>query len=335
MCIIAAKPAGKAMPAASTIEQMWCRNHDGAGFMYAYGGKVHIEKGFMKLGDLTNALKRVRSTVDLDSCAVVMHFRIATHGGVIPANTHPFPVTSSIGLLQKLTCSTSLGVAHNGIISSVTPRKGISDTMEYIASQLGPLYKGVPNFYENPHLMEMVSNAVDSRLAFLTGEGKLYTVGNFVEDEGIMYSNSSYKPYDFTLSCYSTKWDSIADGHFNEYDEWEPDFRYKDTRLLRWLWCEENTYAIDGHGVQLDEFGDYAVDREGHLYEYLNWEWGDGFVLIPGGRAYDGKFQTIVASPDDEYSSMEDVYEEAEPPFEPDPPAPKTKQKKPKKFGKK
>ena len=160
MCIIAAKPAGTKMPATTTIENMWYRNHDGAGFMYAHGGTVHIEKGFMKLDDFKKALERVQEKVNLNATSVVMHFRIATHGGVMPANTHPFPVTSSISMLQKLKCTTSLGVAHNGIISSVNPRKGISDTMEYIASQLAPLYKGVPTFYENPNLMEMVSNAI-------------------------------------------------------------------------------------------------------------------------------------------------------------------------------
>ena len=44
MCIIAAKPAGIALPNAETIETMWYANPDGAGFMYAHDGKVVIEK---------------------------------------------------------------------------------------------------------------------------------------------------------------------------------------------------------------------------------------------------------------------------------------------------
>ena len=35
MCIIAAKPAGKAMPTRDTIRTMWAGNPDGAGVMYA------------------------------------------------------------------------------------------------------------------------------------------------------------------------------------------------------------------------------------------------------------------------------------------------------------
>jgi len=309
MCIIAAKPAGKKMPALTTIETMWFRNHDGAGFMYAQGGMVHIEKGFMKLSDFTAALNRVRETVDLDSTAVVMHFRIATHGGVIPANTHPFPVTSSVGMLQKLSCTTPLGVAHNGIISSVIPRKGISDTMEYIASQLGPLYKGVPKFYENPHLMEMISNAVDSRLAFMTGAGELYTVGDFVEDEGIMYSNSTYKPYDFSFARYSTKWDNLADGHFNEYDMWSANYELAGTRLLQWLW-ETGTYVVDSTGRRIDDLhNDYAVDAEGNVYEYKYWDYDAGFVRIPGATARDADNQLVFASYESDAADMEDVFE--------------------------
>ena len=40
MCVIAAKPSGVKMPSVSTIENMWYKNPDGAGFMYALNGKV-------------------------------------------------------------------------------------------------------------------------------------------------------------------------------------------------------------------------------------------------------------------------------------------------------
>ena len=67
----------------------------------------------MKLNDFEDALERIQQKIDLKDIPVVMHFRIAIHGGVIPANTHPFPVSSSMSMLQKLKCNTSLGVAHN------------------------------------------------------------------------------------------------------------------------------------------------------------------------------------------------------------------------------
>ena len=48
MCIIAAKPAGVAMPDNDTLRTMWNVNSDGAGFMYVEKGAVRIEEGFMK-----------------------------------------------------------------------------------------------------------------------------------------------------------------------------------------------------------------------------------------------------------------------------------------------
>lgn len=312
MCIIAAKPAGTKMPASTVIENMWTRNHDGAGFMYAHGGAVHIEKGFMKLADFNAALERVKGSVNLDEVSVVMHFRIATHGGVIPANTHPFPVTTSVGALQKLKCQTTLGVAHNGIISSVTPRKGISDTMEYIATQLGPLYKGVPNFYENAYLMQLVDNAIDSKLVLMNSKGALYTVGKFETEDGIMYSNSSYKPYKFTGAYWNNEWSDYylnRDSFFCDLNG-RP-YEWAACRRMRWLWDDEGCIAVDGNGKQLDSYENgYAVDSDGKLYAY-NYTY-DGFIAVPGGRAYDAAGTTLRVTEDDA-ATWEDVYEETAP----------------------
>ena len=44
MCIIAIKPAGVKLPADTTLENCWYNNPDGAGFMYAAGGTVHIQR---------------------------------------------------------------------------------------------------------------------------------------------------------------------------------------------------------------------------------------------------------------------------------------------------
>ena len=199
MCIIAAKPAGVAMPSAEKIENMWNRNSDGAGIMYAVDNKVHIEKGFMTYASFNAKLGELRGKFDLDKLPVVMHFRITTHGGTKPENCHPFPITDSVGMLRKLNQTAQIGVAHNGIID-IRPRKGISDTMEYIASQLAPLSKAVPNFYKNKHLMQMISNAIDSKMAFLTsGTVAFRTIGTSLSCGSTMpKANSSSLP---TVTC--------------------------------------------------------------------------------------------------------------------------------------
>ena len=305
MCIIAIKPAGIAMPNDTLIENMWHNNHDGAGFMYALDGKVHIEKGFMKLEDLKNALARVHKQVDLLNSPVIMHFRITTHGETIPANTHPFPITSSPGILQKLKCTTQLAVAHNGIIDSVVPRKDFSDTMEYVASQLAPLYQGVPDFLDNKHLMEMVDNAVASKLAFLTGDGRIYTIGQFNEKDGIKYSNYSYESYKYSFSS-AYKGGAWTDSYL--YDD-AYGYEYR-SRYMQTIFPETGDYLTDDRGkyvgLGVDLSNDYAVDEDGHVYKYDDSFFS--FVEMAGYRAWDCTGCPLLADLDSEFTSLEWVY---------------------------
>lgn len=269
MCIIAAKPAGVTMPSTEKIENMWNRNSDGAGIMYAVDNKVHIEKGFMTYASFNTKLDELRGKYNLDKLPVVMHFRITTHGGTKPENCHPFPITDSVGMLRKLNQTAQIGVAHNGIID-IRPRKGISDTMEYIASQLAPLSKAVPNFYKNKHLMQMISNAIDSKMAFLTSGGKIYTIGDFVENGGVMYSNRSFER--------TTSWRDYYYGCY-EADSWElysgvPHYRYKP---VMWLDDAKGEFIVTSDGDMLS--GEYAIDADKNVYEY-DYEL-DALVKVP------------------------------------------------------
>ena len=261
MCVIAAKPAGIEMPTETQIETMWMKNPDGAGFMYARGGKVQIEKGFMSLKSLKKKLKEVDEKYGLTSLPVVLHFRITTHGGTKPENTHPFPISDSVGMLKKRRLTTDLGVAHNGIIN-VTPRSGISDTMEYIAGQLAPLKRAVPGFYKNKDLLQMIAHATDSKLAFMDKKGKIVTVGSFVEEKGIKYSNRSFESY---AGWRGVEWD--------EWDGWEEpswqSHRVSDMAMRKLMWLDESkgeyVKNVFTNEAAEDEF---AIDAAGCLYEY-------------------------------------------------------------------
>lgn len=283
MCIIAAKPAGIKMPDLETIETMWRSNPDGAGLMYVGkqvktgGGKkrttnvVKIEKGFMKLSDFTARLQELETELDLTATPVVMHFRITTHGGTCPENCHPFPITGSVGVLKKRKAATRVGVAHNGIIH-ITPRKGISDTMEYILTQLAPLQEALPRFYENKHAMRLVENAIGSKMAFLTSEGNIYTIGKFETCDGIKYSNDSYLPWTMSarygFGCYDGWFDScFADyksGKKGKGKRKEPKPVYQD---LMYLEDVEGAYGVmpDGDFV---EGVDLALNPDNVTYRY-------------------------------------------------------------------
>ena len=300
MCIIAAKARGVTMPDDQTIENMWYGNSDGAGFMYAENGKVYIRKGFMEYSQFRKALDELAATHDMTQLPLVMHFRITTHGGTKPANCHPFPITDSIGVLSKLEAKCRVGVAHNGVID-ITPRKGISDTMEYIASQLAPLSRAVPEFYKNKHLIEMIYNATSSRLAFLARDGSIYTVGDFIEDGGMLYSNTSYR--------YSRSWRDFNYGWLNsgsslrEYDSCMNDidgsYTYKTV-----MWITDGFISGVDRDFPLDDM--CAIDADNNVYEYDDYK--DALVRISGASAWSCNGTAIRFDPDSDNTLQELVY---------------------------
>ena len=300
MCIIAAKARGVTMPDDQTIENMWYGNSDGAGFMYAENGKVYIRKGFMEYSQFRKALDELAATHDMTQLPLVMHFRITTHGGTKPANCHPFPITDSIGVLSKLETKCRVGVAHNGVID-ITPRKGISDTMEYIASQLAPLSRAVPEFYKNKHLIEMIYNATSSRLAFLARDGSIYTVGDFIEDGGMLYSNTSYR--------YSRSWRDFnycwlnSGSSLREYDSCMNDidgsYTYKTV-----MWITDGFISGVDRDFPLDDM--CAIDADNNVYEYDDYK--DALVRISGASAWSCNGTAIRFDPDSDNTLQELVY---------------------------
>ena len=284
MCIIAIKSRGIDLPSEEILQNMWRVNSDGAGFMYAKDGVVHIEKGFMTYERFYSAIRKLDEEYGLKSLPLIMHFRITTHGGTKPENTHPFPITDSIGVLKTIKVTAKLGVAHNGIIN-IRPRDGISDTMEYIASQLAPLSRAMPKFYKNADLMEMVSNAINgSRMAFMNGNGEIYTIGSFVEEGGMRYSNRSFEtPKSIRSFPYS---------YYDETEAWEDYFLGKEAsrkqRTMRVMWLDEaaGEFVINDNN-EYEDGDDYAIDYEGKVYSY-SYE-TDTLVLRKGYRAFNGK----------------------------------------------
>ena len=206
MCVIAIKPQGAKMPNEENIKDMFDRNEDGAGFMYAMDGEVNIEKGFMTLRDFNNALAHAEKVImakgyTVEELPFILHFRITTHGGTNPANTHPFPVSPNIKTLQALDVVTNLGMVHNGIIRNTPRSQKISDTMEYILGMVMPLNNLNKDFLKFETTKDVLKATINgSRLAFLAGDGTITKVGVWengtVEGtEDIEYSNLHHEPY--------------------------------------------------------------------------------------------------------------------------------------------
>src|SRR3990172_6353129 len=210
MCIIAVKPKGADMITEETIRTMFEKNAHGAGFMIQRDGEeiINIRKGFVTVQHLLAYLKGLE--VKKDDIFVV-HFRIATSGGIKKEMCHPFIVHRKSNKANAVSMATNLlCFAHNGIISDLNGRsKDFSDTslfaMHYLSDRLIQ-----DNLYESSVIQEMVEKFVDnSRLAFLHPKKGLLLLGTWHEDGGIHYSNTGHKKIVYTPPTY--KWDADDD----------------------------------------------------------------------------------------------------------------------------
>lgn len=191
MCIIIAKPAGIQCPDLETLETCFNSNPDGAGLMFPDGDQVRIIKGFMAWDEFSSTLKALGDTTNT---SLVMHFRITTHGGTRPECCHPFPLTDDDTALRALDTRAAVGVAHNGVIHGQATDATTSDTMAYIRDVLAPLQRMAGDLLASDDAMTVVESTIGSKLAFLEPDGAITTVGDFIEENGVFYSNSSFKP---------------------------------------------------------------------------------------------------------------------------------------------
>lgn len=264
MCIICAKERNVKMPSDEIIENMWDNNSDGAGVAVARDGRVIINKGFMKKKSFMKFIKSLRKNHEND--AMLLHFRIATHGGVNKECTHPFPVSQSNKELKKNYVVTDLAVAHNGIIK-IDVEPGLSDTMSFIKKRLFPLKIKTSQFYKDKKKFGKKEKELQgSRLAFLDKYGNIYKIGEWEEKDGIYYSNSSYDDsYYKYLYGYGYGYD----------DAWGNYTKSKQFSIT-------NAYPLEPQAINEDY--PLFMDRKGKLYEYdeiegCMWQyWGEYLV---------------------------------------------------------
>jgi glutamine amidotransferase len=179
MCIAIYKPEGKIIPY-NTLKECYDANPDGAGFMYAENKVLHIEKGFFSLKDF------YQSYVKHQDKQAVLHFRIKTHGKIDKTNCHPFAINNSLGFV------------HNGVISGFGDTDH-SDTIGFNNKVLQPLVHKWGNLalFQDP-MKDLIESRIGySKLIFLDRHGNhnILNEQKGVWDDGVWYSNTSYKPY--------------------------------------------------------------------------------------------------------------------------------------------
>ena len=274
MCILIVKPKDKLTPTKEILKECFTRNPDGAGFCYNKDGNIVIRKGFMNFEEFYTATQKIPT----ESTALI-HCRIGTSGGNIPELTHPYPLTNNIKELKKTTLLLKGGddkpvyaVGHNGVFYGLkTPYpEGVNDTCVFIANLLTPLKNIAPDLLDES-LDAIINKLVDtSRIAILDNNGrvKMYGTG-WIEDDGIYYSNNTYKKVVYSTYNYGGKsWKSYYDSYNDDYydNKWFDDILIEFgswKNYQKWVKMSENQklqYLVDSYPEWSEMIEEWKID---------------------------------------------------------------------------
>lgn len=204
MCVIVYKPKNIDLPNKDILYNCYRNNKDGVGYTFTDRKNVIVKKGYQDFNIFYNELLKDYLKYNLKDKNLILHFRIGTSGGLTKEKTQPFKITDNIKELNKLYIKNKkTSIVHNGVFSSYTYNSKNSDTQNYIKDFLYPLLKsGIRN------KTELIKDTLSySKLAMLNYRDNVSLYGEFIQDKGIYYSNTSYnnyvsnedtKKYDFT-----------------------------------------------------------------------------------------------------------------------------------------
>jgi len=192
MCIAIFTKKGKVITK-EHLKNCFENNPDGAGMAYIERGKVHIKKGFFNFNDFHSVYKEHAGKTDM-----LVHCRIATSGGISAGTCHPFPLSKSYKEMRSADTFCESAMVHNGIITKCNPPKDAiySDTMKFVHDIL------VDTNYNSIGTQRLIKDYIGySKIAILSANSPEILIGDWLNVDGIMYSNSTYLP---SYAHYST-----------------------------------------------------------------------------------------------------------------------------------
>lgn len=206
MCLLMEQPKGTTLSRAEIADFVKC-NPDGAGFAWGDGEKLHIVK-VLAAADVDRVYRASAA-----GRHAVLHFRMATHGGINLENTHPYRLTRDIA------------VAHNGVLSCGNPvDETRSDTWHLAEYMLKPLAEKTPEMLFTEEYAAVLGALIGSnnKLAFIHADGRVQLVN---ADSGVWYRERWYS------NTYA--WDAPASlrrvvyggRYYGGYGRWEDDWR--------------------------------------------------------------------------------------------------------------
>lgn len=296
MCIIVAKEKGVKLPSKSVLKTCFDNNEDGAGIMYVQDGKVVIDKGYMNFNDFYKRIQKLKKRLnsDLTDKAIVFHFRIGTSGENDKKTTHPFPISKNSEDLRKTYFKTDLGVAHNGIISNYVYGKDLSDTQNFVIDFISVFKELDKKFFLNESVMKLIEKEANSKLCFLDNKENIYYIGEFKEEDGVKYSNNSYKENIYACYSVNNNWKSYKPTTTHETKTKRIDVEEFSKNRIDYEVLEVGDYYefIDGFGDWVYEGDEIIVDSDYNVYSYQKDLNGNGYLSLIGEDAivYDSNY---------------------------------------------
>lgn len=199
MCLLIAVKKGVSKSSdllTDAIKKASTTNRDGIGFGYKRhkSNKIYISKGFSDVDEVLEILTKKNLKLEDE---LIIHLRIGNKGAKTKAMTHPFVISDDDDVvLSNNKFVENPIMAHNGTLYDFGDYNGpTSDT-----------YCFARDFMSVPEIQDLLKRDKDlfvatfkftlklNRMAFLFPDNTpLITLGEFIEDEGYLFSNDSYK----------------------------------------------------------------------------------------------------------------------------------------------
>ena len=156
------------------LADVYAKNQDGLGVMYAEDGKLHIFKCLP--ANAQDFIDFYRKHANGRYC--VWHARMQTHGDIDFDNCHPYKVTDDIWL------------AHNGILSTSNDwdtKK--SDTWHFIDKLLRPMLKANPELMADEEWKDFIGKLIggSNKFALVRSDGEIAVIN---AKSGVNYANA-------------------------------------------------------------------------------------------------------------------------------------------------
>ena len=206
------------------LADVFTKNQDGLGIMYAEDEKLHIFKCLP--ANAAEFIDFYRKHAEGRYC--VWHARMQTHGDIDFDNCHPYKVTEDVWL------------AHNGILSTGNDAdKSKSDTWHFIQNFIRPALLGNPDLLTDKNWQKFVGDLIgrSNKFALVRNDGEIVVINASagVNYEHAWLSNTyawsyykftgarsggytnMYTGYTGSRSHYDTVWDEEYEEYYNGF----------------------------------------------------------------------------------------------------------------------